>query len=196
MAKKRVDAFVEYYFSERFNGTKAATKAGYSARSAHVTASRLLKNPKVLAAIEKRMAELKMGADEVLMGLTEHARGSMADFLGVDKNGRATIDLKQATERGKLHLLKKIKITRKTGKITEFTTEIELYDAQAAFVQLGRHHKLFTEKVQVDWAGELRLAGLNPDELVETLADQFERHLLRDATGVDVGSLHESESAD
>ncbi len=43
--------FVELYL-ETGNGTDAATKAGYEVGSAHVTASRLLRNAKVSEAIE------------------------------------------------------------------------------------------------------------------------------------------------
>ena len=54
------DAFILEYLKDR-NGTQAAIRAGYSPRSAHVTASRLLRNAKVRHAL--RAAEAKFEAD-------------------------------------------------------------------------------------------------------------------------------------
>ncbi len=39
------------------NGTASAKRAGYAERGAHVTASRLLRNPKVLARVKQLQAE-------------------------------------------------------------------------------------------------------------------------------------------
>lgn len=63
MAKKKLtteekyDIFAKAYVTNGFNGTKAAIKAGYAENSADVTASKLLRNTKVL---EKIDAEMKM----------------------------------------------------------------------------------------------------------------------------------------
>jgi hypothetical protein len=59
----RCERFVEEYLVDG-NGTAAAVRAGYARAGAHVTASRLLRNPKVAEAVaagqaEKR-AELKI----------------------------------------------------------------------------------------------------------------------------------------
>jgi hypothetical protein len=59
----RQRAFVEELPKNKWNGTKAAIAAGYSAKSAHVMACRLLKNPKVVAAIDKRKAEIRKKTD-------------------------------------------------------------------------------------------------------------------------------------
>jgi phage terminase small subunit len=187
-------AFVNYYFIEKFNQTKAAIRAGYSPRSAHVTASRLLKDAKVLAAINERMAELKASADEVLIGLTEHARGDLGDFVSLSKKDEPYIDLKKAMDNGKLHLLKKLKITVKTGNTNERTTEIEMYDAQAAKIALGRHHRLFAEKLEIDWAAELTGAGLDANAVEQQLIEQFKRHIQSGAERLDGVGLGEGEA--
>ncbi len=49
--------FVQEYVKD-FNGTKAAIRAGYSPASAHVEASRLLRNPKVAEAIDREMSQI------------------------------------------------------------------------------------------------------------------------------------------
>lgn len=95
-----------------------------------------------------------MSADEVLLRLAQHARGDMGDFLDIGSMG-FVIDLDSAKKKGLTHLIKKVKLrtqtsTSKEGIETEtHYMEIELYDAQAALVQLGRYHKLFTDKQEV-----------------------------------------------
>lgn len=49
------EAFVREYLLDR-NGTRAAIKAGYSAATAEAAASRLLKNVKIRAAMERTLA--------------------------------------------------------------------------------------------------------------------------------------------
>ncbi len=191
LTKKQI-AFIEAYLKS-WNATQAAKIAGYSERSAYSIGSENLKKPEISEAIDARIAELKMSTDEVLIGLAEHARGSMADFIsisewesgkGKDKQPRyeAYIDLKKAMDNGKLHLLKKIKFTVKTGNTNERTTEIELYDAQAAKIALGRHHRLFADKIVVDWQQELTEAGLDANAEEQRLIEQFKQHLLRGET--------------
>jgi phage terminase small subunit len=115
----------------------AAIRAGYSEKTADVQASQILRKLKVRAAVNAGLALYAMPADEVLARLTSQARGSMADLL----NDAGDIDLEQARERGVLHLVKARGVTKEGERI-------ELYDAQAALALLGKHHKLFTDKVE------------------------------------------------
>lgn len=61
---RRVPRFVEEYAKDR-NGTQAAIRAGYSPNGAHVTACRLLNDPKVVALVEDEMkrTSAKCGVD-------------------------------------------------------------------------------------------------------------------------------------
>lgn len=52
------------------SGTQAATSAGYSARSAHVKASQLLRNPKVAAAIERAQARVALRVERTAADLS------------------------------------------------------------------------------------------------------------------------------
>jgi phage terminase small subunit len=134
-------AFVEAYLT-CWNETEAARRAGYA--NPNNNAHRLMVNDGIQAAIQARLVELKMSADEVLTRLAEHARGSLADFLRITGDG----DLRgfDLSEDKPLHLLKKASISKRTYKdTTEETVTIELYDAQAALNLLGKHHKLFTD---------------------------------------------------
>lgn len=192
MSKKQQEDFIEYYL-QHGNGAKAARLAGYSEANARQQARKLLTKAYIQNIIAERRKELMMETDEVLTRLADHARGSMEDFINAETG---QIDIKKAAQNRQLHLLKKLRVTSKHGTgFNEKTVEIELHDAQAALVHLGKHHKLFTDKVQLDWAQELQAAGLDPDEVVEDLTAQFERHLLRDAASVDSGGLPEGEEA-
>lgn len=185
MLTNRQKAFVEFYL-QTWSATEAAKRAGYSVKTAYAQGSRLLNYAEVKAAIAGRIAELKASADEVLMRLAAHSRGSIADFL----TERGDIDLTAAREAGKLHLIKKIKRTTRTDdKDGLYTTvEIELYDAQAATVQLGRYHKLFVDRVEVaDWREEARRAGVQPERLVSS----FEQALLTGEVKADAGDAAE-----
>jgi phage terminase small subunit len=146
-------AFIENYLTH-WNATKAAIDAGYSGKSARSIGSENLTKPDIQAAIQERLAELKMSADEVLTRLTGQARGSLAPFLRRDADGDLFgFDLGETQP---LHLFKKASSTRrkqnggddKDETVTIETVAIELYDAQAALQLLGKHHKLFTDKVE------------------------------------------------
>jgi phage terminase small subunit len=138
-------AFVEYYV-RCWNASKAARQAGYSQANSNVVGPRLLAHVGISAAIKRRAGEIEMGTDEVLARLADHARGSMGEFLTIDKDGLPRMDLQSAHNNDRLHLVRKAKVTtRYVGeeKDKEVSVELELYDAQDALVKIGTRHKLF-----------------------------------------------------
>lgn len=139
------EAFINEYL-KCWNATKAAIAAGYSEKTARSIGSENLTKPDILERIESRKKELTMSADEVLIRLSDHGRGDMSDFTNI-RNGIPFVDLAKAEQAGKLHLLKKFKVTDKS-------VEIELYDAQAALVHIGRFHSLFTDKTDLTSGGQ------------------------------------------
>ena len=149
--------FIAEYLKD-FNATRAAKSAGYSKKTAAFIGAENLKKPYLAALIEEEKASRMMSANEVLTRLTEHARGDMGKFMDVTSMG-FVLDIKKAQELGLTHLIKKIrqKVTTiiKDGEEVETQqVEIELYDAQAALVQLGRNHKLFTDQTDITSGGE------------------------------------------
>lgn len=147
--KQRV--FIAEYLID-LNATRAAIAAGYSENSARVIGCENLTKPDIKQEIDAAIQERLMKADEVLMRLAEHARGDIGDLLTDDGE---SIDWQKAKKARKTHLVKKVSIRterRTIGDDKEVETEtrsIELYDAQGALVQIGRHHKLFAEKIEV-----------------------------------------------
>lgn len=189
---RQQEAFVEHYLRV-WNAAEAARLAGYSEKTARQQGSRLLTIVDIRTAIDARLAELKMSADEVLTRLADIARGDMADFVSLDHAGEPLLNLNAARDNNKLKLVKKFKRTRRTfGEMVETQVEIELYDAQAALNTLGKHHRLFVERVELDWRAELEAAGLNPDEQFEGLVNEFVGYFgsrtAADGSGGDQGS--------
>lgn len=156
-------AFVEQYLT-CWNATEAAKRAGYSARSARSIGSENLTKPDIRAMIDKRLKDLGMGADEVLARLSDMASSTMADFIKPTKSGSATLDLVKAAKADKLHLIKKFRVGIEG-------VSIELYDSQAALVQLGRHHALFVDKQE--HSGEIGV--LTPEEIENRRRERWEK---------------------
>ncbi|OGO11459.1 MAG: hypothetical protein A2Y53_00130 [Chloroflexi bacterium RBG_16_47_49] len=147
----RRQAFIDEYL-KCWNATEAARIVGFKHPEAQ--GPRLLLNVIVKSSIKARLDEKAMSADEVIARLASMARGNMGDFMEVGSVSYS-LDLVKAEKKGLLHLIHKIKdrtvMTRsKDGEETEtHTLEIELYDAHAALVDLGRYHKLFTDNNEI-----------------------------------------------
>ena len=147
----RQNSFVGHYIEHNGNGTKAARLAGYVGddNQLGVTAHQLLRNPKVVAEIKRRLGKAIASPEEVLERLTKQARADLTDVL--DENGE--FSLKKARAK---RILKKLKVkttTRRTKdgeEIEDVTHEYEIHDPQAADERLGRFHRLFAEKGDVE----------------------------------------------
>jgi phage terminase small subunit len=137
-------AFIDEYLKTR-NATQAAIAAGYTPKSACAIGWENLRKPEIDEEIRQRLDENAMLANEVVSILSDQARGDMSDFvLFVPGVKLPLLDLKKAYDNGKFKLIKKLKYT------ADGAVEFELYDAQAALIQLGKVHRLFTEKQEVN----------------------------------------------
>lgn len=147
----RQQRFVDSYLM-CWNASEAARQAGYSKKTAGVIGYENLKKPQIRAAIDVRLAEMRMSANEVLARLTAQASGSLAPFVQT-KGEDVWVDLTTDEANANLHLLKEIETERrrygkKDDPVEEFKVKIKIHDPQAALVQLGRYHKLFAERVE------------------------------------------------
>lgn len=139
----RQDKFSVEYLVD-LNGTQAAIRAGYSPKTAEVTASRLLRNVKVQSRIQElRAKEFKKTiatAEEVEAMLSKAMRGELDEEVVVVEGcgeGRsdARIMIKQISARDRL-------------KAAEL---------------MGKRHQLFTDKVQM--SGELMPIFVGEDDI-------------------------------
>ncbi|HML24948.1 MAG TPA: terminase small subunit [Aggregatilinea sp.] len=99
----------------------------------------------------------------ILAQLRDHGpttEATLLDRFGVDL--APGFDVQACIEEGREHLIKKLKYD------SEGRPEVELYDAQAALVQIGRYHKLFTDNV--NHSGEVT-GGLTGDDLARLWQD-------------------------
>lgn len=147
---KKHQAFVNQYFLCHFNGTEAYMRV-YNPKggrpSARVMAAELLAIPNISAAVETRLAEVHMSANEALELLADMARGDIGEIMEPTTFGY-NFDMKKAKDTGFTKLLKKVKQKTVTimGKGEEavdteiHTIEIELYDAQSALEKILRVH--------------------------------------------------------
>ncbi len=113
--------FVEAYIETR-NGTEAARRAGYAGDDnvLGVQAHDNLRNPKIKEQIERRIKPHIISANEVLRELSDIATADWRDFVQV-KYG-------------------------KDGKVIH--ARLALGDKLRALELSGKHHKLFTDKVE------------------------------------------------
>lgn len=147
--------FVEEYTKD-WNASGAAFRAGYSEKTCGEMGYENLKKPHIKKAIDERVELLCMSANEALIRMSDFGRGKMTPFLGIDESSNVVIDLASLPAQENLHLIKKLKQTKRTimgnpekGEpgITEVYTEIEIHDSKDALkTVLQMHGKLIDRK--------------------------------------------------
>lgn len=132
-----------------YHGTNAATRAGYSERSAHVTASRLLKNAKVLARVRELQGEqaerLCITADRVMMELAKVAFVDPGRLIDLN-TGKVRADA-GPNERASIA---SVRVKHGDG-LSEYETKT--YDKIKALELIGKRLGLFTDNVNL--AGDM-----------------------------------------
>lgn len=169
----REKRYVEAYCGEaHYNMTQSARIAGYAKSCARVMGQKLYRRPHVRRAIDRRLDRLSMSSGEITRRLTELAGGTLAPFLAEDEDGTPRIDLSSREAQKNIHLLKKLKVTKKKiptrdgDEILETKVDIEIHDAKDAMVQLGRIRGLYIERDKDGSAipNFKVYVGINPDE--------------------------------
>lgn len=137
-------AFINHYLIH-LNATEAARRAKYggSDETLRAIGYENLTKPHIRAEIQRRMKALHMQADEVLMRLADEAGGDIGDCIDFDEEGRWTLNLVRAKELGKTRLIKKL-------SYNQYGPVIELHDAQAAKIAIGKHLGLFAERLIIE----------------------------------------------
>jgi hypothetical protein len=153
--------FVNFYLGRaHFNATKAAELAGYAfpMQQGYETKN----HPEVAELIRQRLESETLKADEVLRILSEQARGNIREFIEPLHGGNWLFDI-QGDDKP-MHLVKSLTMSKRGNKI-------ELYDAQAALVHIGRHYKIFTDRQEIDANVAITpYQDLTDDELESQLA--------------------------
>jgi phage terminase small subunit len=150
--------FVEHYL-QCFNAAEAARRAGYSARTANQQGARLLTNVGIAAEIKARFDQLAMSSDESMMRLTEQARALYADYIQAD----GSVDLDGMKRDSRMHLVKSV-------KVTQWGTNVEFHDAQAALFRVLQIRGLFVERVEATVTTNMQDVGERLRARIEAMA--------------------------
>jgi phage terminase small subunit len=163
------------------NGTKAATDAGYSARSARVKAVEFVKRPRIAAAIEagrtRVIRKFALSGDRVMKEMCAIAFSDIRHYA-LDDDGNVT--LAAGAPDSAMRAVKKLK--RKVrwipngddASIKEVETEIELWNKDAELSALGRTKrlKLFTESDRDEGVQALGAAMLAAEQRLANAAKE------------------------
>ena len=125
--------FVDEYLC-CWNARAAARKVGYH----ELYSVKLMARPDVQAAISEALTEHAMSPEETLARLADRARGVPPQVWT-----RAGPSMQAIIDEGKTHLIKRY--TR-----TPASTNIEFIDSGHDLELIGKHHKLFTDRNQID----------------------------------------------
>ena len=144
-------AFCEEYIVD-LNGTQAAIRAKYSKKTAGVMASENLKKPNISAYIAqlagKRSEKCEITAERVLGEIAKLAFFNRADVIDDDGNtlplnkwSRDQLAAVQEVTESKMFYGKRKYVT---------TTKTKVADKKSSLELLGRHLKLFTDKIDLN----------------------------------------------
>lgn len=175
-------AFVEEYLA-CWNATEAARRAGYQGNDNTLSTigCQNLRKLNIAEKINERLRAKAMSADEILARLADQARGDLGDLL----NEEGRIDLLDVKQRGLSHLLKSVSYFR-SGRV-----KVEMYDAQAALIQLGRAHGLFRDR-QESWNMEIDWSQLTNEQLERIANGENPAHVLSTSGTSHIGASQAS----
>lgn len=197
-------AVIDAYLANGFKREEAVKAAGYSGKRLRQTASDIFKRPEVKAYLASRLKEMQMSADEALYRLGGHAAGNITEFIGL------TIDELKAHPRAALikrvkfvtHFPEPVvtpadeadtggddqpdgddkpTVQINVPKPVQYVESIELYDAQAAMLNVIKQSQLTngqpTENVNIPQIAELiqllTAAGKDPTSVISRMVDKL-----------------------
>ena len=162
--KERVEKFCRAYIID-LNGANAAIASGYKKSTAASQASRLLTKNNVrdrIAELQKKQADkLEITSERVLAELAKMAFLDPRRFFNDDGSLKRVTELDDQTA-ASLAGIEHEKLFEHFGKgqakEVGTTTKIKIADKGINLERLGRHLKLFTDKVEL--SGQVSLADL------------------------------------
>jgi phage terminase small subunit len=153
---QRQRLFVEAYLANP-NGREAARAAGYSGddNTLSTRAFELMRNPKIAERIGIRVEEACMRSNEVLSELSAIAKADWQNFLEIRRG--------------------------QDGEIISAT--LKLADKIKSLELLGKYHKLFSERVDLnvhasDWRVEAAKYGLSTHDIINEAKLLIEQHAI------------------
>ena len=151
----RQTLFVIEYLKD-LNATQAAIRAGYSVKTAEVIGFENLRKPKIAAAIQeamdKRAKKAEITADRVLEEIAKLAFFDPRKFFRDDGTPIPIQELDDDTAMALsgIDVLEEFEGSGKDRVFIGYTKKFKLTDKKASLELLGRHLKLFTDKLDVN----------------------------------------------
>lgn len=161
--------FVAEYLVD-LNGKQAAIRAGYAPKTAEVAASKLLSKGKVAQAIaeamKRRQERVEVKQDDVLRELLRIARTDIGEAFNTDGTLKPLHEMPEDVRRAIASI--EVETLHVKGEAddgpfdrgTARVAKIRFWDKTRGLEMLGRHLKLFTDKVE--HSGTLTLDQLVP----------------------------------
>lgn len=152
--KQRRTRFVKEYLIDQ-NASRAAIAAGYSEKGAHVAGSRMLSNTKVREQIEqenaKTNAKLDISVERVKKELARLAYCDVRNFFNPDGSAKAITDLDEDSARAVagFEMAELFTGSGEERSTAGYIKKFKLTDKTKALEQLGRHLKMFTDKIEI-----------------------------------------------
>jgi len=183
--------FVAEYLVD-MNASQAATRAGYSPKTVGSNSYRVMRRPRVKAAIAAAMAarerDLQIDAREVLDEIARLAFANLADYLAPDGDGGVALDLSGLT-RDKAAGVATLAVGRAAGNCPNcgaalregLKFRLRLADKARGLALLGRHLGLFAPGAAARLAEAAGGAGCPEDGDGEAEAAAFCRRIIEAA---------------
>jgi phage terminase small subunit len=138
------------------NAKAAAIRAGYSPKTAQEQGSRLLSNVKIRQAIDERILarskRTEITADTVLRELLRLARVDIGEAFKPDGSLKSIHDMPEDVRRA-IAGVEVDELFHGHGQDREqigYTRKVKFWDKTRALELLGRHLKLFVDKIEVE----------------------------------------------
>jgi phage terminase small subunit len=179
------EQFVHEYLID-LNATRAAIRAGYSAKTADKQGPRLLTHPKVAAAIqEAREAALKRASltlDKIVEEASKIGFANMQDYLTIGPDGDPVPDFSRVARNHAAALIEvtieRFKDGRGAGARDVRRVRFKLADKLGALIALGKHLGGFGSKLELTGPPGCRLEIRKMLTMAEL--DRDERRALRE----------------
>jgi phage terminase small subunit len=170
------DHFCLLYVSNGLNGSQAATDAGWSAKTAAVTASKLLIKPNIQVRIKDLAKEIlnkaEVNADTVIKEIARLAFSDVSNIISWNESGASFISNSEDISEDVSRAIETIEVTEdnyeiiSNGKEGEEKkeinkaikkTKVKLHSKTKALEMLGRYLKLFADKTELEVTGPIKV---------------------------------------
>lgn len=158
--KQRRTRFVKEYLIDQ-NATRAAIAAGYSEKTARQQGSRLLTDVDILSQIEKKNSEtnakLDVTVERVKQELARLAYCDVRKFFNSDGSAKAITELDEDSARAVagFEMAELFTGSGEERATAGYIKKFKLTDKTKALEQLGRHLKMFTDRIELSGDEEI-----------------------------------------